>query len=60
MNYLGRKPLMVSDIYLKIYLHLPNSTIMRLKLDHRDKSAMHGLLGCFLKRIGKKQEANLF
>lgn len=55
-----RKPLRVSDIYLKIYLLLPNNTIMRLKLNHRNKSATHGLLGCLLNRMEKKQEANLF
>lgn len=32
---------------------------MRSKLDLRDKSATHGLLGCFLKRTEKKQEPNL-
>lgn len=58
-DYLGRKALMVSDIYLKICLLLPNSTIMRSKLDLRDKSATRGLLGCFLKRTEKKQEPNL-
>lgn len=47
MNYLGRNALMGSDIYLKIDLLLPNSTIMRLELDHKDKSVTHGLLGCF-------------
>lgn len=60
MNYLGRNALMGSDIYLKIDLLLPNSTIMRLELDHKDKSVTHGLLGCFRKRTEKKQEANLF
>lgn len=51
---------MVSDIYLKIYLLLPNSTIMRMKLDHKDRSATRDLLGCFSKSTEKQQEANLF
>lgn len=37
MNALGRKPLMTSDIYFKIYLLLPNCTIMKSKLDHKNQ-----------------------